>query len=83
MYENSRDVKIITHKIIKIIPDDQPELINKLQIFVNSLWNKAPEERFNSYLWNELCFILNNNIISFDLDWKKRIKDIVNNKIQE
>jgi hypothetical protein len=35
MYENSRDVKIIADKIIEIIPDDQSELINKLE---TQLW---------------------------------------------
>ena len=79
----SRNVYNITNTIIEIIPLDQIKLKKELEIFRDSLWNKAPEEIiYSPVLWNNLCVILTNNIKTFDLEWQKMTRDLINNKIQ-
>lgn len=83
MNYESRNVYNIANTIIEIIPLDQIKLKKELEVFLHSLWNKSPEEIiYSPILWSNLCIILNNNIKTFDLEWQKIIRDIVNDKIQ-
>ena len=65
-----RCVVQIIGDIIKVIPKEENKLINELEEYGNSCWNKAPEVRRSGYCWNPL---------QIDTEWKKNIVNIFNN----
>jgi hypothetical protein len=74
-----RCVVQIIGDIIKVIPKEENKLINELEEYGNSCWNKAPEVRRSGYCWNPLQQILQKYITQIDTEWKKNIVNIFNN----
>ena len=77
-YEGRCVVQIIGN-IIKVIPKEEDILINELEEYGKSCWNKAPEVRRNAYCWNSLQRILQKYITEIDTEWKKNVVNIFNN----
>jgi hypothetical protein len=75
-----RDIEDVHKKIIAIIPDENKDLKNELNEFIDSIWNLAPELRKSGY-----TFLPYQNILLKHLDhdnlnnvWKPQIKHIFN-----
>jgi hypothetical protein len=73
-----RHIDDILKIIIKIIPKQEETLLNELDIFAKSLWNKAPEVMRGSDCWIPFIQILNNNIPEIKEDWQIEIFNILN-----
>jgi len=66
-------------KIKKIIPEDETNIKNELEIYISSLWNKAPEVLVSKHCWIPFINILNDNIPNVYKDWHFEIKKIISN----
>ena len=71
------DVVEIIEKMLEIIPSEEKQLINDLQIYSDTLWNKAPEVRCRD-CWIPLTSILSNNDKVGDQPWKTEIIRLFN-----
>ena len=71
------DVVEIIEKMLEIIPSEEKQLINDLQIYNSTLWNKAPEVRCRD-CWIPLTSILRNNDQAGDQPWKTEIIKLFN-----
>lgn len=79
----SRLIEDVYNKIIIKIPDSEIEMKAELKIFINSLWNKAPEVRTGPEVFIPFVNILSRYIDSNDLNltgWKKEVVNIFNDK---
>jgi hypothetical protein len=68
-------------KIIKIIPDNEINLKSELELYINTLWNQAPEILVSKFCWIPFINILNNNIPNIYKDWHFEIRKIITNKL--
>ena len=67
-------------KIKKIIPDDEIKLKNEMEIYIDTLFNQAPEVLVSKYCWIPFINILNNNIPTLYKEWHFEIKKIIGNE---
>jgi len=77
----NRYVNDVIKQVIKLIPETETKLINELQIYNSSLWNKPPEVLQDSYCWEPFINILNRNIPEIDTVWQIVIKNIISNNV--
>lgn len=74
-----RSVVEVIIELLKIIPENEIQLIKDLTKYKQSIWNQAPEIKTGE-CWYDLTIILNNNIENAnDAEWKKEILSIFNN----
>jgi hypothetical protein len=78
-----RSVIDVILKVKLIIPDSETKLNNELDIYINELWNLAPEVLVSKYCWIPFTKILNDNIPNINKDWHFAILKIINNKSNE
>jgi len=78
-----RDIEDVHKKIIAIIPDENKELKDELNKFIESIWNLAPELRKSGYTFFPYQNILLKHLHDNDDDnlnnvWKHQMQDIFN-----
>jgi hypothetical protein len=76
---SSRSVTDIIPKLFEIIPSQEIDLINSLNQFNDTLWNKAPEILKSQEYWIPLQNILNFHLNNIDNKWKEKLVKIFNN----
>jgi hypothetical protein len=76
---SSRSVSDIIPKLLEIIPSQEIDLINSLNQFNDTLWNKAPEILKSHICWIPLQDILNLYLKEIDNEWKEKLVKIFNN----
>jgi hypothetical protein len=69
----------VIKQIIPIIPEDKTELMDELQTFKKSLWNKAPELQRNADCWVPFIQLLNKHIPDIVDGWHIEIQYILQN----
>ena len=74
-----RDVYAICDQIMKIVPDNERDLLFDLGKFYDSLWNQAPELRMSVMFWKPFGNILNKHIQTFDEEWQKKVFNVFMN----
>ena len=77
--DDSRSVVMVIEDILKIVPLDQVELINEINIYKKSLWNKAPETLLIGETWIPFIMILNKFIPDIRENWQIEIHQFLNN----
>ena len=75
-----RNVIDVILKVKKIIPDSENNLKNDLEIYLNTLWNQAPEVLVSKYCWIPFTQILNKNIPNLYKDWHFELNKIISNE---
>lgn len=65
-------------QLLKIIPDEEIELIQELNKYRNSLCNKAPEITRGYECWVPLQNILVLYVNQIDTDWKRKMVRMFN-----
>lgn len=79
MTPRPRDVVIVIDKILELIPpNNESMLINELEEFKESLWNKAPEVRKYRDSFLPVQQILSRHISTIDEAWKMEVLHIFN-----
>jgi hypothetical protein len=78
MTHNSRDIIDVINRILEVIPTTETLLINELQEYRDSLWNKAPEIRTTRDGFLPVQKILSKHILLLDNDWKLQVLHIFN-----
>jgi len=73
----SADVTDVIEQMLKVIPNEETQLINDLTTFKDALWNQAPEVRCTDF-WKPMTSIMQRNIDSFDQPWKIEVLKIFN-----
>jgi hypothetical protein len=68
--KEARSVDKVLDKIISIIPEQEIELKTELKMYLDSLYNKAPEVRRSHECWIPLRNILISKVPIFDENWK-------------
>jgi hypothetical protein len=76
--EKNRCVIDFIPELLKIIPNEETELINELRQYRDSLWNKAPEITRSCICWEPLQNILTFYVKEIDTDWKRKIVKMFN-----
>ena len=76
--EKNRCVVDFIPELLKIIPNEETELIDKLTQYINSLWNKAPEITRSYECWEPLQNILTIYVKQIDTDWKRKMVRMFN-----
>jgi len=77
----ARLIEDVHDRIIKVIPETETDLLQDLDKFINSIWNKAPEVRCSSEVYVPYYNILWNHGFGEldrdqDPDWKFHVRDI-------
>ncbi len=77
-----RKVTDVYKQISPIIPTDNSgeKLNNELKVYIESLWNMAPEELMGNYCWGPFINILNSHITEIKDPWHLKIQEILLNK---
>jgi len=75
-----RNVIDVILKVNKIIPDSESKIKNDLEIYLNTLWNQAPETLTSKHCWIPFINILNKNIPTLYKDWHIEIRKIITNE---
>jgi hypothetical protein len=73
-----RCVISVIEKVIKIIPETEKILLDELETYKNSLWNRAPETLYTKITWNPFLCILQKHITELDFEWKKKVVNTFN-----
>jgi len=73
-----RLVDDVLEQIIKIIPVDETKLIDNLNKFKSSLFNKSPEVKRGADCWVPFINLLNFHIPHIKDEWQIEIKNIIN-----
>jgi hypothetical protein len=78
-----RQLKDVHDKIIKVIPENEIELIKELKKFIDSLWNLPPEITSSGNVYNPYFNILFRHIPDYfdlkdedDENWKVKCRNI-------
>jgi hypothetical protein len=74
-----RSVINVIDQLLDVIPMDEVKLIEELNKYKNSLWNRAPETLYTNHCWIPLQKILQKRITTIDCEWKEKILQIFNN----
>jgi hypothetical protein len=77
--ENHRSVIDVIKLLSNIIPRNETELINELNKYVKSLYNKAPELLKGTECWLPFIHILNYYIPDITEDWHIQIDILLKN----
>ena len=78
MTPKPRDIAVLIDKMLEVIPNNEHILINELQEFKESLWNKAPEIRKCRYSFLPVQQILSRHILVINEGWKLEVLHIFN-----
>jgi len=78
MTPKPRDVVDVINQMLEVIPISQTLLINELQIYKESIWNKAPEVRKTRNCFLPVQNLLSRHILFIDEDWKLEVLHIFN-----
>lgn len=81
MTEKGRFVEDVLKQVLEVIPSCEVELIRELDLFKQSLHNKAPEIRRAAECWEPFINILNYCIPYKVEEWHFKIKDILENTV--
>ena len=76
--EKNRCVIDFIPELLKIIPNEEIELIDKLTEYRDSFWNKAPEITRSYECWGPLQNILTIYVKQIDTDWKRKMVRMFN-----
>jgi hypothetical protein len=76
--EKNRCVIDFIPELLKIIPNEETELIDKLTQYRDSLWNKAPEITRSYICWEPLQNILTIYVKEINTDWKRKMVKMFN-----
>jgi hypothetical protein len=74
-----RSVIVVIHQLLRVIPDNEKDLIQDLNDYAGGLFNIAPELLVTSTYWLPLGKILQKHIKTIDTDWKETLVKIHNN----
>lgn len=77
--ENYRSVIDIIKQVVNIVPTNEIELINELNKYTRTLYNKAPELLKGSDCWFPLIHILNYYIPDIKEEWHIKIDNLLKN----
>ena len=77
--ETYRSVLDIIKQILNIIPENEIQLINELNKYVKTLYNKAPELLKSADCWMPLIHILNYYIPDIIEEWHIKIDNLLKN----
>lgn len=77
--DNLRSVIDVIKLLTNIIPKNEIELINELNKYVKTLYNKAPELLKSSDCWIPFIHILNYYIPDIIEDWHIQIDNLLKN----
>jgi len=78
--EEPRSVVVIIPRLLRLIPETEPELIQEIQAYAVTLWNKAPEVTTTRECWIPLALILRKHIKKVDTSWKLTLVKIFSNQ---
>jgi hypothetical protein len=73
-----RSIIDVSKQIINIIPKNETQLINRIENFIEPLWNQAPELLNSSFYWTPFLLILNEEIPIITEDWQIKIRILIN-----
>jgi hypothetical protein len=74
-----RKVTDIYRKILLVLSYNESILKNELDEYINSLWNKAPEQLSSSECWIPFLNILNDHYNDTDDITRLKIQEILSN----
>ena len=83
--DGNRNFVAFIHCLMRFIASHNAALNVKIQEFLDSLWNVAPELLGEPHHWTDLARILAANTPQREedmLDWHKQLVDIFNDKIK-
>lgn len=75
-----RKVTDVYKQIKPLIQDTNTELVGKLDKYIESLWNIAPEELKTGYWWIPFLNILNSHYNEIDVSQRDTIEKILSNQ---
>jgi hypothetical protein len=81
METKNRCVLSVILKLLEIIPKNETKLINEIEEYAKSCFNKPPELRTAAYCWLPLQKIMNDNITEVDEEWKQETVQLFNENI--
>jgi hypothetical protein len=76
--DDNRCVVDFIPELLKIIPNEETKLIDKLAQYRDSLWNKAPEITKSYECWEPLQNILIIYVNQIDTEWKRKMVRMFN-----
>ena len=77
-FDDNRCVIDFIPELLKVIPSEEIQLIDKLTQYMDSLWNKAPEITTSAECWKPLQNILTIHVREIDTEWKRKMVRMFN-----